>query len=99
MDWSSSCENACDAYSPSCEKGGIKMTERDIRPLLDATPFEPFTITMTGKWSHDIVRPELVSFTPHGSMNLHNPDGSVHCVLSMDHIVSIIYPAAVPHIR
>lgn len=75
------------------------MTEADIRPLLDATPFEPFTITMTGKWSHDIVCPELVSFSPGGAMNLHNPDGSVQSVLSMDHIVSIIYPAAQPHIR
>ncbi len=75
------------------------MTEADLRPLLDATPFEPFTITMTGKWSHDIVRPGLVSFTPGGAMNLHNPDGSAQSILSMNHIVSIIYPAAVPHIR
>ena len=75
------------------------MTEAEIRPMLDADPFEPFTVSMTGRTSYDIDRPELVGFSPHGAMLLHHPDGSVRVVLSMDHIVSITWPAANPHIR
>jgi hypothetical protein len=75
------------------------MTEVDIRPLLDATPFEPFTISLTGRSSYDIDRPELVSFSPHGAMRLHNPDGTVKVVIAMEHIVSMTWPAASPHIR
>ena len=74
------------------------MTEADIRPLLDAKPFEPFTISMTGRTVYDIDRPELVSFSPHGAMYLHNPDGTVRVALAMNHIVSITYPAQ-PFIR
>jgi hypothetical protein len=74
------------------------MTEADIRPLLDAVPFEPFTVHMTSRNSYDIDRPEMVSFSPHGGMHLHGPDGKWVATLSMDHIVRISYPAT-PYIR
>ena len=74
------------------------MTEADVRPLLEVKPFEPFTISLTGRLSYDIDRPELVGFSPHGAMYLHNPDGTVRVVISMDHIVSISYPAR-PFVR
>jgi len=75
------------------------MTEDDIRPLLEADPFEPFTIHLAGNWSQDIDRPELVSFSPHGgALYLYHPDGQWKAVLSLDHVTGISHPA-VPFIR
>lgn len=70
------------------------MTAIDIRPLREATPFETFALHVTGKWSHDVDRPERVSFSPHGgALYLHGPDGQVKAIVSMDRIVSISVPA------
>jgi hypothetical protein len=75
------------------------MTEADIRPLLDANPFEPFTLHLTSRDSYDIDRPERVSFSPHGgALHLHGPDGKWQATLSLDHVVRISFPAQ-PYIR
>jgi hypothetical protein len=74
------------------------MTEADIRPLLDAVPFEPFTIHLTGGWTNDIDRPEEVSFSPDGSCLYIHHAGNLRSVLSLDHAVRITYPAQ-PFIR
>lgn len=44
------------------------MTEATIRALLEAEPFEPFTIHRASKSSYDIARPESVSVPPSGGM-------------------------------
>lgn len=70
------------------------MTEQDVRPLLEMTPFEPFTVSLTGRSTFDVDRPELVSFSPDGAlMNLHAPDGSVRVMIATHHVVSITWPA------
>lgn len=43
------------------------MTEATVRALLDAEPFEPFTIHRASKSSYGIARPESVSFPPSGA--------------------------------
>jgi hypothetical protein len=68
------------------------MTEDDLRPLLEAVPFEPFTIHMTGRTTYDIDRPEAVSFSPYGgALYYSRPDG-YRAILSLDHVVSISFP-------
>ena len=65
------------------------MTEATVRALLDADPFEAFTIHMAGKNSYDISRPESVRFSPHGgAVYLHDGD-QLRAILSIDHIVCI----------
>lgn len=60
-----------------------------IRMLLEASPFEPFTIHMAGRTSYDIPRPEGVSFSPHGgALYIHTGD-QLRCILSLDHVVSV----------
>ena len=68
---------------------GTEMTEATVRALLDADPFEAFTIHMAGKNSYDISRPESVRFSPHGgAVYLHDGD-QLRAILSIDHIVCI----------
>ena len=71
------------------------MTEADLRPFLDAKPFEPFTVHMTSRSTYDINRPEDVTVSPGGAMEL-RCGGQVWCVLSTDHITSLSFLA--PHI-
>ena len=69
------------------------MTEADLRPLLDADPFEPFTLHLTGRTSYDIDRPERVGFSPDGGLlNIHGPDGRVTTSLALYHVVRITFP-------
>lgn len=70
------------------------MTEADIREFLAVVPFEPFTISMTGKSKYDVLRPEDVSFSKYGSLEVVMPNG-LRAILSTDHIVSLS-PIAVP---
>ncbi|MBY0512903.1 MAG: hypothetical protein K2P78_03215 [Gemmataceae bacterium] len=75
------------------------MTEADFRPLLDATPFEPLSFALTDRSTHDIDRPERVTFSPDGGLLiLTDPDGRARVYVSLDHVVSITVPAA-PFIR
>jgi hypothetical protein len=75
------------------------VTEADFRPLLDAVPFETFTIHMNGKHQFEVSRPESVSFSPKGDcIYIHRPDGQLSCVLSMRHVADIEY-VSTPIIR
>ena len=67
------------------------MTTAEFQRLLDADPFEPFTVTLSGGTTTDVTRPEWAGVTPHGSAGVRRPDGW-WCVLSLDHVVSITYP-------
>jgi len=68
------------------------MTEADFRPLLDAVPFETFTVHMLGKHKHEVSRPEFVSFSSEGGrMYIHRPDGQLHSVLALEHVADIEY--------
>ena len=65
------------------------MTEADIRQILDMDPFEPITIRMAGRTSHDISDPASVTFPPGGgAMHIH-VGGRWIATLSLDHIASI----------
>jgi len=73
------------------------MTAADFQQLLDAIPFEPFTVTMPSGSSYFIDRPETVEVTPHGAAKLTRA-GHWWATLSLDHVVSITYVDA-PHVR
>jgi hypothetical protein len=75
------------------------MSEAEFRPLLDAEPFEPFSFSLTDRSSYDIDRPERVTFSPDGGlMVLSGPDGQPQVYISLDHVVSITFPAP-PFVR
>lgn len=73
------------------------MTDQEFQRLLDADPFEPFTVAMPHGWSHDILRPEWGKVTPFGAAEVYGPNG-LRAVISLDHVVSITY-ADTPVIR
>ena len=73
------------------------MAAHEFQQLLDADPFEPFTIAMPHGWTHDIPRPEWAKVTPHGAAELYGPNG-LRAVISLDHVVSVNF-ADVPVIR
>jgi hypothetical protein len=73
------------------------MTSSDFQQLLDAVPFEPFTVTLTGGSTYTIDRPDTVEVTPHGAARL-NRQGALWVVISLDHVVSVTY-VDVPYLR
>jgi hypothetical protein len=75
----------------------IAMTGPEFQRLLDADPFEPFTVTLTGGWTHTIDQPELVIVTPGDCARIARPNGSWAASISLDHVTSItpIAPAIV----
>ena len=65
------------------------MTDAGIRIFLDANPFDPFTLHMAGRTSHDIAGPEGVTFPPGGGVLRLDEGGRWRATLSLDHVVSI----------
>ena len=66
------------------------MTGPEFQRLLDAEPFEPFTVTLTGGWMQTIDRPELVIVTPDGGCaRIARPDGTWAASISLDHVTAI----------
>jgi hypothetical protein len=74
------------------------MKESEIRPFLEAEPFEPFTVHMPHGVEYDVDRPERASFSPYEAMYIYFPTGELRAVLSLDHVVGITF-AAKPVIR
>ena len=65
------------------------MTEATVRNILAMEPFEPITIRMAGRTSHDISDPESVTIPPGGGvLNIH-VGGRLSAILSLDHIACI----------
>ena len=65
------------------------MTEATVRQVLAREPFEPITIRMAGRTSHDISRPESVTIPPGGGVLHIHEGGRWIGTLSLDHIASI----------
>jgi hypothetical protein len=65
------------------------MTGSEFQRLLDADPFEPFTVALTGGATQTIDRPELVVVTPGDCARISLPDGSWAATISLDHVTSI----------
>jgi hypothetical protein len=70
------------------------MTDAAIRALLEAEPFEPFTVHMPHGVEYDVERPERAALSPHGgALYIYNPNGEWRAVLSLDHAVGVTFPA------
>jgi hypothetical protein len=69
------------------------MTDDEIRVLLEADPFEPFTVHMPHGIEYDVDRPERAALSPHRALYIYRPDGEWRAVLSLDHVVCITFPA------
>lgn len=65
------------------------MTEATVRNILAMEPFEPITICMSGRTSHDISDPDSVTIPPGGGVLQIHAGGRWRAILSLDHIVSI----------
>jgi len=65
------------------------MTEATVRSILEREPFEPITIRMAGRTSHDISDPDSVTFPPGGGVMQIHIGGRLSAILSLDHIAVI----------
>ena len=75
------------------------MTDDAMRALLEADPFEPFTVHMPHGADYDVERPERAAISPHGgALYIYNAKGEWGAVLSLDHVAKITFPAK-PYIR